>query len=97
MCPDDRRIDQQPLRLAQALRQRREYVLPNAAPGPPNKSIIDGLGRPIFCRTVAPPAASAYDMHNAAQDTPVIDPLQTPRVGRQQRYDMDPLLIGKPE
>src|SRR5436190_13184205 len=83
MCSDDCRIDHQPIGRVLAAAQHRKDPFPDPAFGPAHEAIVDGLGRPILPRTMRPVTARAQNMHDAAQDTTVINALQAPRVGRQ--------------
>ena len=72
--------------------QRRIDPLPDALAGPAIEAVVDGRGRTILRRAVAPAAATSKDMDDPAQDAPVIDPRRA-TVVRQKRLDLRPLLV----
>jgi hypothetical protein len=74
-----------------------EQIFPDAAPCPADKSVIDRRRRTIFGRAVAPAAAALQDMHDAADDAPIVRSLDTPHILRQIRLDAPPLLIAQPK
>jgi hypothetical protein len=50
-----------------------EDVDPHALGGPSNKAIVERLSWPVDLRGIDPSAARLQDVHNAADDTAVID------------------------
>jgi hypothetical protein len=74
-----------------------EQIFPDAAPCPANKSVIDRRRRTIFGRAIAPAAAAFQDMHDAADDTPIVRSHDTSHIPWQMRLDPPPLLIAQPK
>ena len=74
-----------------------EQVFPNAASRPAHKAIVDGRVRAIFGRAIAPAAAAFQDMHDAADDAPIILPLDATHVRRQVNFNPFPLLVAEPK
>jgi hypothetical protein len=74
-----------------------EQVLPNAAPRPANKAIVDCRWRTIGFRAVAPATTALENMHNAADDAAIIYPLDTAHIRRQMRLNSRPLFVAQPE
>src|SRR5262249_16186949 len=74
-----------------------EQVFPDAAPCPAHKAVIDRCRRTIFRRAIAPAAAALQYMHDAADDSAIVRPLDAPDIRRQVRLDPLPLLIGQPK
>lgn len=77
----------------QALRQSREQVLPVTALRPAVIAIVDRRRRPVFRRTVPPPAARLENVKDATDDPPIILAPLTRRVVRKMRLDRRPLPI----
>jgi hypothetical protein len=76
---------------------RRKYRLPNTAFAPACEAIVDRLVRTVFARAILPPATNTLNMHDAAQNPPIIIALRAGLVGRQMRFDFRPLLVAKPK
>ena len=74
-----------------------EQVFPNAAPGPADEAIVDGRVRAIFGRAVAPATATFQDLHDAANDAPIILPFDASHVCRQMSFNSFPLLVAQPK
>src|SRR6516165_3320653 len=74
-----------------------EQVLPDAAPRPANKAVIDRGRRTIFGRAIAPAATALQHMHDATDDAPIVNPLDASHVRRQTRPNALPLLIAQPK
>src|SRR5262249_15626811 len=74
-----------------------EQVFPDAAPCPAHKAVIDRCRRTILRRAIAPAAAALQYMHDAADDSAIIRPLDAPDIRRQVRLDPRPLRIGQPK
>jgi len=53
--------------------------------------------RAIFGRAVAPATATFQDLHDAANDAPIILPFDASHVRRQVRFDPFPLLVAQPK
>src|SRR6187200_3121138 len=51
-------------------------------PRPTNKSVIDGRGRTVFGRAIAPTASGLQNMHDAADDATIIRSLDTSHIPR---------------
>jgi len=76
---------------------RLEYLLPDAAIAPSGEAIVDGLRGAVFPWAIDPTAADLQDMHDPAQDAPVILALRPGLVRRQVRHDLRPLIVGEPK
>jgi hypothetical protein len=76
---------------------RGKYRLPNTPLAPACEAIVDRFVRPVLARAIFPPASNALDMHDAAQNPPIIVALRAGLVGRQMRFDFRPLLVAKPK
>ncbi|SER63833.1 hypothetical protein SAMN03159406_00771 [Rhizobium sp. NFR03] len=74
-----------------------ENALPDTTSRPTVISVVDGFGRPVFRRNIAPSAANFQHMQNTGNNTPVIDPAGTGLVFRQMPLNRSPCLIRKPE
>ena len=61
-----------------------EQVFPDATPRPAHETIIDRCRRSMLRRAIAPPTAAFQNMHDTADDTAIVRPLDLPRtsVGR---------------
>jgi hypothetical protein len=74
-----------------------EKILPDATPRPAHKTIIDCCRRTVLGRAIAPATAALQYMYDAADDPPIVHPLDTPYIRRQVRFDPLPLLIAEPK
>jgi hypothetical protein len=74
-----------------------EQVFPDAAPSPAHKAVIDRCRRTILRRAIAPATAALQYMHDAADDSAIVRPLDAPDIRRQVRFDPLPLLIAQPK
>ena len=74
-----------------------EQVSPDAAPSPAHKAVIDRCRRTILRRAIAPTTAALQYMHDAADDSAIVRPLDAPDIRRQVRFDPLPLLIAQPK
>ena len=74
-----------------------ENLLPNAAIAPTGEPVVDGLVRTIFRRTILPAATHLQNVHDPAQDAPIVLALGTGLVRRQMWNDLRPLLIVEPK
>ena len=74
-----------------------EQVFPDAAPSPAHKAVIDRCRRTILRRAIAPTTAALQYMHDAADDSAIVRPLDAPDIRRQVRFDPLPLLIAQPK
>jgi hypothetical protein len=74
-----------------------EQVFPDATPCPAHKAIIDRCRRSILGRAITPATAAFQNMHDAADDTAVVRPLDAPDIRRQMRFDPSPLLVAQPK
>ena len=69
--------------VARPRRQFAEQPLPNSAFRPAHKAIVDRLRWAIFRRAIAPAAAALHDMHDAADDPPIVNARLAAHVLRQ--------------
>ncbi len=76
---------------------RSEDALPDAALAPARKTIVDSLVRSIFRWAILPATSYLLNVHDAAQNPPVIFALGARLICRQMRYDLRPLLIAEPK
>src|SRR5262249_2119880 len=74
-----------------------EQVFPDAALSPAHKAVIDRCRRTILRRAIAPATAALQYMHDAADDSAIVRPLDAPDIRRQVRLDPLPLLIAQPK
>jgi len=74
-----------------------EQVFPDAAPSPAHKAVIDRCRRTILRRAIAPTTAALQYMHDAADDSAIVRPLDAPDIRWQVRFDPLPLLIAQPK
>src|SRR5947207_15893660 len=72
-------------------------MLPNPAPRPTMKAIVDRRRRAIDRRTVLPAAPHFEHVDYAADDSAVVLAMRSRLVLRQQRFDHCPLPIVEPE
>ena len=77
--------------------KRSEQVFPNPTPRPAHEAVIDRCRRTIFGRAIAPAAATFQHVYDAADDTAIVGPLDTPYIRRQVGFDPLPLLIAQPK
>jgi len=77
-----RRVDHLRLGGSSVASKLAEKVFPNAAPRPTNKSVIDGRGRTVFGRAIAPTASDFQNMDDAADDATIIRSLDTSHIPR---------------
>ena len=80
-----------------ATSKRSEQVFPNPTPRPAHEAVIDRCRRTIFGRAIAPAAATFQHVYDAADDTAIVGPLDTPYIRRQVGFDPLPLLIAQPK
>ena len=86
--------------LARWLGRRRdgcEDLLPYTSIAPPGEAIVDRLRGAVFLWAIDPAAADLQDMHDPAENTPIVVALWPRLVRRQIRLDLRPLLVGEPE
>src|SRR5262249_62330062 len=62
-----------------------------------HKAVIDRCRRTILRRAIAPTTAALQYMHDAADDSAIVRPLDAPDIRRQVRFDPLPLLIAQPK
>ena len=74
-----------------------EQIFPDAAPRPAHKAVINRCRRPILGRTIAPATAAPENLHNTADDAPVIRPFDATHIRRQMPFDPLPLLVAEPK
>lgn len=74
-----------------------EDLLPNAALAPTCEAIVDGFVRAIFSRAVLPATPHLLDMHDPAQNSPIVVTLRATLVGGQMWLDLQPLLVAEPK
>jgi hypothetical protein len=74
-----------------------EQAFPDAAASPAHKAVIDRCRRTILRRAIAPATAALQYMHDAADDSAIVRPLDAPDIRRQVRLDPLPLLIAQPK
>ena len=97
MCLDVCGVDHLRVRRTPRPGQLPEQVLPQPATRPAHKAVIDRRRRAIFGRTITPAASALENMHDPADDTPVVNPLDPANIGRQIRLDPNPLLVVQPK
>ena len=91
------RVDHLNVGCVATLRQFPEQAFPDAALRPAHEAVIDRFRRPILGRTIDPAATALDDMHDAADDTAVVDAIFAAHVRRQKRLYPRPLPITKPK
>ena len=74
-----------------------EQVLPDAAPRPAHKAIIEGCRRAILRRAIAPATAAFQYVHDATDHLAIIRALDTAHIRRQMGLDPLSLLIAEPK
>ena len=74
-----------------------EQVLPQPATRPTHEAVIDRRRRTILGRAIAPAAPALENMHDPADDPPIINPLNAAHIGRQMRLNPRPLLVAQPK
>ena len=80
-----RRTVDQDLRWRASCRcQNIEDIDPNALRSPSDEPVVKRLVRTIDIWRIDPAAAGLQHVHNAADDTPVIDPRLASRIGRKK-------------
>ena len=92
-----RRVDHLRVRGSSVPGKLPEQIFPNAAPRPTHKAVIDRCRRTILRRAIAPTTAALQYMHDAADDSAIVRPLDAPVIRRQVRFDPLPLLIAQPK
>jgi hypothetical protein len=97
VCFDVCGVDHLRVRRSSVPSELPEQVFPDAAPRPAHKAIIDRCRRTILGRAIAPATAAFEHMHDTADDTAIIRPLDPAHIRRQVRFDPPPLLIAKPK
>jgi hypothetical protein len=76
---------------------RGEDGLPHAPLAPAREAIVDRFVRPIFRRTILPAASDLLNVHDPAQNPPIIVTCGAALIGRQMRRDLRPLLVAEPK
>ena len=71
------------------------FPRPHAAPSA--QSDYRSLSKVNTGRAIAPATAAFQHMHDAADDAPVVRPLDAPNIRRQMRFDPYPLLVAQPK
>src|SRR4029079_19256254 len=74
-----------------------EKGFPDATPRPAHKAIIDCRRRTILGWPIAPAAAGFQDVHDTADNSTIINSLDTSYIRRQMRPHPPPLLIAQPK
>jgi hypothetical protein len=74
-----------------------ENIHPDTLVGPPHEAIVECLARAIGLGSINPSPAGFQNMHNAADDTSVVNTRLAARIGRQKRLKPGKLLIRQPE
>jgi hypothetical protein len=77
--------------------ERLEQIDPYALCRPSHVAIVKCLLRPIIGRRIDPATARFQDMHNAADDPPVVDTFLAPRIRRKVWRNLRKLLVRQPE
>ena len=75
MCLDVGGVDHLRVRRTPTAGQFSKQVLPQPAARPAHKAVIDRRRRAILGRAITPAASALENMHNAADDTPIVNPL----------------------
>ena len=76
---------------------RRQEVLPNTPLAPTRKTVVDCLVRSVLTRTILPPTARSLNMHDPAQNPPVVFSLGPGLVSWQMPLDLRPLRVAEPK
>jgi hypothetical protein len=97
MCFNMGGVDHLSVDAASSTCELAEKIFPDSAPGPANKAIIDGRGRPIGFWTIAPTASTLDNMYYTADDTAVIYSFNASNIARKMRLYTSPLLIAEPK
>lgn len=92
MGSDDGTVDQVQ-RPRRALRQSLEDAKPDAAFRPSVVAVVDRRARTIALWQIAPRRAGPEYVEDAAEDAPVVNPRDTPRLVRKERRDHRPFRI----
>jgi hypothetical protein len=92
-----RRVDHLGVRRSTVAGEFPKQVFPYAAPRPPSEAIIDRRGRPVDIRTIGPPATALQHVYDAADNPPIVLPLDTAHIGWQVGFDPLPLLVAQPK
>jgi len=74
-----------------------EEVGPDTFSGPSLEAIVERLPRAIDARRIFPSAARHQHMHDAADDTAIIDPGLASRISREVRFEPSELLLRQPK
>jgi hypothetical protein len=93
VCAVDRKL----LRHRASCRDLLKNTMPDAPLRPAMVTVVDGLGRAVFDRNVAPTAAYFQHMENAGKDAPIIYASGARLVLRQMRFNCCPGCVGKLE
>jgi hypothetical protein len=94
---DMRAVEGHPFRLLNRFGCRFEDALPNSLRTPAVEAIVDGLGWPIFRRTVDPSTSGLEHFHDAAQNAPIVLRLHATAIGGNKRFNLHPLRVAKPK
>ena len=74
-----------------------EKVFPDATPRPADEAVVNRGRRTVFGRAIAPAAAGFQDVHDTADNSTIINSLDTSYIRRQMRPNPPPLLIAQPK
>jgi hypothetical protein len=74
-----------------------EQTFPDAAPRPARKAIIDRGVRTVRLRTIFPSATTLKNVHDAADDAPVIYAINSTHIRGEKWFDPLPLLVAQPK
>jgi len=74
-----------------------EKIFPDAALRPAHKAVIDRRRRTILGWTITPATAAFQNVHDAADDAPIVGPLDASHIRWQMRFDPTPLLVAQPK
>jgi hypothetical protein len=90
-------VDEQAIWSVAGSRKRTENAFPDTALRPTDEPIIERFLRTIHVSTVRPPPAADIRVDNRALHPAIIHTWLAANIGRKQRLDPSPLLIGKPK
>jgi len=94
---DVRGVDHLGVRRSTVAGKLTEQVFPYAAPRPPREAIVDSHRRSVSFRTIGPTAAAIQHVYDAADNAPIVLPLDTAHISWQVRFDPTPLFVAQPK
>jgi len=97
VCLYSRTVDKHMRGRTAGIREDMEQLRPDALLRPPHEPVVECLARPVFRRSIGPPAAGFQDVNDPTDDASIIDPRFSARIRGQVRRHRLELLVRQPK